>query len=330
MKRTIILIGALFALANAAVAQEQQLPDGLYAKMTTSKGVVILKLEYEKAPLTVCNFVGLAEGTIPSSRTGRYYDGLAFHRVEPGFVIQGGDPLSADADPANDGTGGPGYSFADEFDPSLRHDAAGVLSMANAGPETNGSQFFITLAATPWLDDMHSVFGRVVAGMDVVTKIAAGDRIEKVEISRLGDRARGFATDRSAWDSLKLKATERARLKMESQFPKLESIGNGIRSAVITSGTGETPRSGSKVKVAYELRLMSGRLVDRSGDRPLEFSLDSGQIIPGFEMAVKLMKNGETRVVVIPPEQGYGARGYPGVIPPNAELVFTIKLISYD
>ena len=143
----------------------------LHAHFTTSMGSFTIRLFEDEAPKTVANFVGLAEGTKeftdPATRktvSRPFYDGLLFHRVIDRFMIQGGDPLGT-------GTGGPGYTFADEFHPSLRHRGAGVLSMANAGPNTNGSQFFITLAATPWLDNRHSVFGEVVDGLDVVKHI---------------------------------------------------------------------------------------------------------------------------------------------------------------
>ena len=142
----------------------------LNAHFTTSEGSFTVRLLEDEAPATVANFVGLAEGTKEFTDPGGqkvkrpFFDGLIFHRVIDGFMIQGGDPLGQ-------GTGGPGYKFADEFSPKLRHSKAGILSMANAGPNTNGSQFFITLAATPWLDNKHSVFGEVVEGMDVVQKI---------------------------------------------------------------------------------------------------------------------------------------------------------------
>ena len=174
--RTMVLATlALGALTQNGVAQDdkKKLADGVYAEMETSKGKIVLQLEYEKTPLTVANFVGLAEGTKEwrDPKTGErkkspFYNGIIFHRVINGFMIQGGDPLGQ-------GTGGPGYNFADEFHPKARHDKAGMLSMANAGPNTNGSQFFITLGPTPHLDNRHSVFGEVVEGLDVVKKIGA-------------------------------------------------------------------------------------------------------------------------------------------------------------
>ncbi len=173
------------------------LPDGVYARFVTSKGDILCQLEYSQTPLTVCSFIGLAEGTI-ASRTRpdkKYYDGLIFHRVIPDFMIQGGCPLGA-------GTGGPGYQFRDEIVLGLKHTGPGILSMANAGPGTNGSQFFITHVATPWLDGKHTVFGRVIEGLDVVNAIRQGDTINNVTILRIGEAAMAFQTDQAAFNKL--------------------------------------------------------------------------------------------------------------------------------
>jgi cyclophilin family peptidyl-prolyl cis-trans isomerase len=162
--------------------------DGLYAEINTTKGIILLKLEFEKAPLTVANFVGLAEGTIKNAAKPEgtpYFDGLTFHRVVPNFVIQGGDPMG-------NGMGGPGYSFRNEVTSELKHNRPGTLAMANAGPNTNGSQFYITHVATPQLDMSYNVFGYVVKGQDVVNAIRVGDVMTTVRIYRKGDAAKAF------------------------------------------------------------------------------------------------------------------------------------------
>jgi cyclophilin family peptidyl-prolyl cis-trans isomerase len=185
-----LLLVIALALGWAGAIWAQELPDGIYARIVTGKGAIVLRLFYKEVPITVANFVGLAEGTHAwtdakgQTQTGKpFYNGLTFHRVVPEFVIQGGDPNG-------DGSGGPGYVFVDELDPKLRHDKPGILSMANAGPNTNGSQFFITLGPAPWLDGRHAVFGEVVQGIDVTQKIREGDRMDKVEILRVGTEAK--------------------------------------------------------------------------------------------------------------------------------------------
>ena len=167
-----------------------QYPEGLYAELKTTRGTIVCQLHYQKTPMTVMNFVGLAQGKIPSTQApGKpFYDGLIFHRVINNFMIQGGDPQGS-------GRGGPGYRFPDEIVPSLKHDTAGILSMANAGPSTNGSQFFITHNATPWLDGKHTVFGKVFQGQAVVNAIRQGDRIEKVTVVAVGEAAKQFKVD---------------------------------------------------------------------------------------------------------------------------------------
>ncbi|MBE8190220.1 MAG: peptidylprolyl isomerase [Candidatus Thioglobus sp.] len=187
--RILALILTLFL----SFQSQAQLRDGLYAKLQTNQGDILIKLAFEKTPLTVINFVGLAEGKKHSNqKTGkRYYDGLKFHRVIKDFMIQGGDPQGS-------GSGGPGYQFRDEIT-DLKHDSAGILSMANGGPNTNGSQFFITHKATPWLDGKHTVFGRVVQGLGIVNLIKQGDFIRKVKIIRQGKKAKNFKTDEAAF-----------------------------------------------------------------------------------------------------------------------------------
>jgi peptidylprolyl isomerase len=187
---------------EAQPAGYEDLGDGVFAVIDTTRGQIVVKLAYDRAPLTVSNFTALAEGKMDAAEGKPFYDGLTFHRVIADFMIQGGDP-------AGNGTGGPGYRFHDEFDPSLRHDGPGVLSMANSGPNTNGSQFFITHTATPWLDGKHAVFGRVVRGQDTVNAIRQGDRIKTVSIVRNGAAAQGFRPDQASFNKLQAEAARR-------------------------------------------------------------------------------------------------------------------------
>lgn len=330
-----ILTAVFFtAISVAAFSQQQALPDGLYARMETSKGTIMLELEFEKVPMTVANFVGLAEGTINSNQNGKkYFDGLVFHRVIDDFMIQSGDP---------DGTGGggPGYTFPDEFHPELRHNGPGILSMANRGPNTNGSQFFITHVATPWLDDKHAAFGHVVEGMDVVNSIEQGDRITEVSIIRRGEAAAGFTVTQKSFERLigqnETRQRELALQKRDadldlitSKWPETQKTKSGVRYIVLEDGRGRNkPKDGTEVTVHYSGSLLNGTVFDSSqGGEPLVFKV--GQVIEGWNEMLKDMKKGEVRLAIIPPELGYGSRGYPGIIPPNSFLVFEIELLDF-
>ncbi len=312
-----------------------ELSDGLYTEIRTEKGNIYVSLEYKKVPMTVANFIGLAEGTLNREDEGvPFYDGLNFHRVIDNFMIQGGCPLGT-------GTGGPGYHFPDEFDLNLRHSGPGVLSMANSGPGTNGSQFFITHVETPWLDDKHTVFGRVIEGMDVVNSIQQGDRIEKVTIIRKGSDAENFVVTRGSFDSLLNgalgAATEKARKEamktaasIEEKWPEAVKTDSGLRYIVLKEGSGDVnPSMGQTVTVHYTGSLIDGTVFDSSVKRgqPAEFAV--GQVIEGWNEALKMMRKGEKRTLIIPPELGYGKKGYPGVIPPDSYLVFDVELLDF-
>jgi peptidyl-prolyl cis-trans isomerase A (cyclophilin A) len=334
VKKTLFALLAATAAAQVAGAATSTLPDGLYAQITTNRGLIVVSLYYDKAPMTVSNFVGLAEGTIKANgQTGKkYYDGLTFHRVVAGFVIQGGDPKG-------DGSGGPGYEFPNEVRDDLKHDAAGVMAMANAGPDTNGSQFYITLAAASHLDGGYNVFGRVVQGLDVVKSIQQGDVMKTVRILRVGTAANAFVVTQKSFDDLvaKAKASEADQAKkareaavtdIKKKWPKLTTTASGLMYEVLTPGTGASPSKTSTVSVKYTGSLLDGTVFDSTGTgAPASFRAD--QVIPGWTEALLMMKKGGKMRLVVPPDLGYGARGYPGVIPGNAYLVFEVELVGF-
>ncbi len=336
----IFLTALCYSTKGEIMAAETKLDDGLYAKITTSKGDITLALEFEKTPLTVTNFVGLAEGTKnfrdDKGRTsGRYYDGLKFHRVIANFMIQGGCPLGS-------GTGGPGYDFPDEFDPGLKHDRPGILSMANAGPGTNGSQFFITHVPTPHLDNKHSVFGHVVSGQNVVDVIRQGDTITTIEIIRVGDKAESFKADQESFDKLldeiEKAKVEKERMRMEKdlaaikkKWPNIQKTASGLMYQVEKEGSGDAkPARGDTVSAHYTGMFLSGSKFDSSVDRgePIRFPVGTNRVIKGWDEALLDMKKGEKRILVIPPNLAYGERGR-GPIPPNSILVFEVELLDF-
>jgi len=306
--------------------------EGIYARFTTSKGQILVQLTHDKTPGTVGNFVALAEGNLENSAKPQgtpYYDGLKFHRVIADFMIQGGCPLGT-------GTGDPGYKFDDEFVSELKHDDPGVLSMANAGPGTNGSQFFITHTATPWLDGKHTVFGKVVEGQEVVDAIAQGDVIETLAIERVGDAAqnwnaveafRVFENARAKREEEAKKAAQEALDKLAAGFDQTDS---GLRYNIIQKGSGAQAEKGKSVSVHYEGSLDNGQVFDSSYRRkdPITFTLGIGQVIQGWDEGISLLKEGDKARFVIPSYLGYGERGAGGVIPPNATLVFDVELVK--
>lgn len=309
-----------------------QMEKGLYAKFFTSKGTITVSLEYTKTPGTVGNFVALAQGDLENSikeQGDPYYDGLKFHRVIPDFMIQGGCPQGT-------GTGNPGYQFDDEFHPDLRHDAAGILSMANAGPGTNGSQFFITHIPTPWLDGKHTVFGKTIDGQSVVDSIVQGDTLEKIEIIAEGDNAMAFNAI-EAFRSFQEARDKRLAEEKVAIEAELESLGagfaktsSGLRYQILQKGYGEKAQKNKTVSVHYKGQLSDGTVFDSSYKRnqPIEFSLGMGQVIRGWDEGVALLKVGDKARFVIPSHLAYGSRGAGGVIPPNANLIFDVELIS--
>ena len=330
-------IGGMMAQQKTAVStMDQQFlqsqPEGMYAKFNTSKGDIYTMLEYKKTPMTVANFVALAEGKMENNiRPGvPFYDGLKFHRVIADFMIHGGCPLG-------NGTGSPGYKFEDEIDPTLKHSGPGILSMANSGPNTNGSQFFITHVATPWLDGKHTVFGHVVKGQDVVNSIKQDDQIVSVTILRKGKEAQAFdapAVFKAERAGMAQKLAEKeARMAAEAERIKgqfLNVTPSGLRYMVIKEGTGKQPTATSNVKVHYTGSFIDGNIFDSSVQRgqPIDFGLN--QVIPGWTEGVQLMKEGAKYKFYIPYQLAYGERGYPGAIPPKSDLIFEVELIKIN
>ena len=308
--------------------------NGLFATLSTSKGEIKIELEFEKTPGTVGNFVGLSLGLISNSIKPlgeAYYNGLKFHRVINDFMIQAGCPLGT-------GTGDPGYKFDDEFHNELKHDRPGVISMANAGPSTNGSQFFITHLETPWLDNKHTVFGNVIDGMDVVNSISQNDEIISVKINAVGDKAKAFDAAKAFEDFNKSKA-DRIKKEKENELKILKDISKGFSKT--SSGllykfekenNSHKPSNGNKVKVHYKGMLLDGTVFDSSFKRnqPIEFTLGVGQVIKGWDEGISLLGIGDKASFIIPSDLAYGASGAGGVIPPNATLIFEVELISAE
>ena len=307
--------------------------DGLYAKFSTPKGTILLTLTFTETPGTVGNFVGLAEGTIKNNVQAEgipYYNGLKFHRVIEDFMIQGGCPQGT-------GVGGPGYQFNDEFHPDLKHDKPGILSMANAGPGSNGSQFFITHVATPWLDGKHTVFGSVVEGQDIVDAIAQNDTIDTLEIIRVGKEAENFDAVEAFtnFESNRLKALEEQRKAQEDALASItegfEKTASGLFYKIETSGSGDSPTQGQNVSVHYKGSLLDGTVFDSSYKRkePIGFAIGVGQVIKGWDEGIALLSKGAKATLIIPSHLGYGPNGAGGVIPPNATLKFEVELVDF-
>ena len=306
--------------------------NGIYAKFTTSKGEILVQLEHEKTPGTVGNFVALSEGNLENDVKEQgtpYYDGLKFHRVIPDFMVQGGCPQGS-------GTGNPGYKFDDEFHSDLKHDAPGKLAMANSGPATNGSQFYITHVPTPWLDGKHTVFGSVIEGQDIVDAIAQGDELSSVEIVRVGADADAFnaveAFRTFEGSREKRDADEKAKQKelLDSVALGYEETASGLRYQILQKGAGKQATKGAGVSVHYKGQLLDGTVFDSSYKRkePIDFNVGLGQVIAGWDEGIQLLQVGDKARFVIPSNLAYGAAGAGGVIPPDATLIFDVELMG--
>ena len=334
MNKNFIILISILTLNSCNMNNYSDLSEGLYADIETSKGNIILELYYEQVPTTVSNFVALAEGNHPvvdNQFIGKpYYDGLKFHRVIENFMIQGGDPTGS-------GSGGPGYQFDDEFIEDLKHDGPGILSMANAGPGTNGSQFFITHVETPWLDGKHSIFGKVNTGQEVVDMVEQDDIIKNVKIVRVGKSANSFDASKNFEDYINNKSKADI-LKAEEEMKVLDEITkgmieteSGLKYKISKKGSGPNAKTDDLLSVHYSLQLIDGSEIDSSFTRgtPIEFTCGVGQVIKGWDEAMQLLNKGSKAKLVIPSDLGYGTVGAGnGVIPPNAILIFDVELVD--
>ena len=362
IKLTILVM--IMSLSSCKTAKYSDLDDGMYAGIETDRGDILLKLEFEKTPITVANFVSLTEGTntfVDEKYNGKpFYDGLKFHRVVADFMIQGGDPRG-------NGSGDPGYKFEDELPMDengnlvLSHDVAGTLSMANSGPGSNGSQFFITHKETKFLDGRHTVFGHVIQGQAVVDSIQKGDIINRIEIIRVGKEAKRFdaaAKFENYFEKIeeekKLQQEKKNKLKAEFlQFVEDNEanavvLPSGLKIISIKKGNGIKPKIGSKVPVNYAGYFASGDLFDsnikeitqlhdkydRRRDQmggykpvPMAYSPDA-QLVAGFREGLQEMNYGDKVLLIIPSHLAYGEQGARGVIPPNTDLLFELEIVE--
>lgn len=364
IKLTILVL--IMSLSSCKTAKYSDLDDGMYADIETDRGDILLKLEFEKTPITVANFVSLAEGTntfVTEKFNGKpFYDGLKFHRVVKDFIVQGGDHRG-------NGTGDPGYKFEDEFPMDdqgnllLSHDAAGILSMANGGPNMNGSQFFITHKETKFLDGIHTVFGHVIQGQSVVDSIQKDDIINKIEIIRVGKAAKQFDAAmvfnnyfEKIEEEKKLQQEKKSKLKAEFlKFVEDNEVNavvlpSGLKIISIKKGSDVKPATGSKVPVKYAGYFTSGDLFDsnikeiaqlhdkydRRRDKmggynpvPMSYSPDA-QLVAGFREGLQEMNYGDKVLLIIPSHLAYGEQGSRGVIPPNADLLFELEIVEEE
>lgn len=344
MKKLHLLVVAVLALlASCKSVKYPDLGEGLYADIQTNKGDILIKLHQKEVPMTVANFVSLAEGTNPqmtdSIKGSPYYDGTKFHRVIKDFMIQGGDITGT-------GRGNAGYRFADEFPLNeegkliFRHEGPGILSMANSGKDTNSSQFFITHKATPWLDGKHTVFGRVEVGQNIVDTIEQNDYINKVAIIRVGKDAKKFDAAKVFEKELLMVAEkEEARKRKLEELRKkyLEEMGyykttvtdSGLRILELQKGNGKKVNPALPTTVHYTLYLTDGTKIDSSIDKgqPFVFTMNEQDLIAGWKEGVKTMREGDKSRFFIPYYLGYGERGI-GPIAPKSDLIFEVEVLK--
>lgn len=324
--------------------------------MSTTKGQIVIKLEFEKTPLTVANFCGLAEGTIENNvfpLETPFYDGSKFHRVVPGHVIQTGAPDTEEEI-------GCGYTIPNEIHPALSHSQPGMAGMANSGPHTNGSQFYITLGDRSYLDGDYSLFGEVIQGMDTVNNIQIGDEIISINIVRIGKEAKKFKCDHKTFTAMLQTSKEKQiqddqekilkeNEKIQNTWPEAISTQSGLKYVILEEGEGETPSEGDKIQVLYSGSTLEGKKFVSTqehgrpeyGSEPEIFTFEIGKssINPGFDEAMTEMKKGEKRILILPAALSYSVQGYYGpekegeqrfFLSPNTTLIYEVAIIEIN
>lgn len=331
-------------------------PEGLYAEINTKKGKIVAQLEFEKVPMTVANFVGLAEGTIKNSafEEGQpFFEGTTFHRVVSGHVIQAGIPKNGNQD-------GAGYTFPNEIHPYFSHGRVGILGMANGGPHTNSNQFYITLGDRSYLDGDYTIFGSVIEGMDVVKNIVKDDVIEGIKIIRIGKKAKKFKPNTESFTQMVEKAEVRVeeeikRKKQEEEeiiskkWPGAINTESGLKYIIVQKGKGFIPHESSTLKLQYTGELLNGKKFFSTSDKgkpgqanqaePFIFEVAKNSVNPGFDEAIVTMKKGEKKIMIVPAALAYGKNGFYAkekkgkkrfVISPNTTLVYEIELLDFQ
>ena len=353
MKVLKVAIVIALVLVSCKAPKYANLEKGLYADIETNRGDILVKLHQEDAPLTVSNFVSLAEGTNPNVKDSfkgqKYYDGLRFHRVIKDFMIQGGDPTGT-------GSGDPGYKFEDEFPKDSLgklkyiHESEGILSMANSGPGTNGSQFFITHKATPWLNGKHTIFGKVEIGQNVVDSIAQNDTIKHVSFIRVGAKAKKFKAAKvfiAELEKSKIAKEERKKALAEAEKRKIEAeklmaemfkkekekavkTASGLQIQTLKKGTGAKTSKDKKITLNFTLYLATGKKIQSTvGGDPFLCEMSKQPMIAGFTEGVLKMKVGGKARLFIPYYLAWGEKGG-GPFPPKADVVFEIEVLKVE